>query len=128
MRRKRVKELVRIFKPAHELAYERLRILVKEDLFGAGRIKEFYERISDILRYYIEHHFSLRAPERTTEEFLYELANTNVLPESDKENLAQFLQHCDLVKFARRTQPFKLRSGRTRGRQGRISTRDCSRR
>ena len=45
--------------------------------------------------------FSLRAPERTTEEFLYELANTNVLPESDKESLAQFLQHCDLVKFAK---------------------------
>ncbi|HEC02326.1 MAG TPA: hypothetical protein ENI81_02220 [Phycisphaerales bacterium] len=101
LRRRRVKELVRIFKPAHELAYERLRALVKEDLVGAGRIKEFYERISDILRHYIEHRFSLRAPESTTEEFLFELANTNVLPESDKENLAQFLQHCDLVKFAR---------------------------
>jgi hypothetical protein len=101
LRRRRVKELVRIFKPAHELAYERLRMLVGEDLVGTGRIKEFYERISDILRHYIEHRFSLRAPERTTEEFLYELANTNVLPESDKENLAQFLQHCDLVKFAR---------------------------
>jgi len=101
LRRRRVKELVRIFKPAHELAYERLRVLVKEDLVGAGRIKEFYERISDILRHYIEHRFSLRAPERTTEEFLYELASTNVLPESDKQNLAQFLQHCDLVKFAK---------------------------
>jgi hypothetical protein len=58
LRRKRVKELVRIFKSAHELAYERLRALVKEDLVGAGRIKEFYERISDILRHYIEHRFS----------------------------------------------------------------------
>lgn len=101
LRRKRVKELVRIFKPAHELAYERLRVLVKEDLVGAGKIKEFYERISDILRHYIEHRFNLRAPESTTEEFLYELASTNVLSESDKESLAQFLQHCDLVKFAR---------------------------
>jgi len=101
LRRRRVKELVRIFKPAHEIAYERLRVLVKEDLVGAGRIKEFYERISDILRHYIEHRFNLRAPESTTEEFLHELANTNVLPEPDKKNLAQFLQHCDLVKFAR---------------------------
>ena len=101
LRRRRIKELVRIFKPAHELAYERLRILVREDLVAAGRIKEFYGRISDILRHYIEHRFSLRAPESTTEEFLYELANTNVLPESDKESLAQFLRHCDLVKFAR---------------------------
>ena len=101
LRRRRVKELVRIFKPAHELAYERLRALVKEDLVGAGKIKEFYERISDILRHYIEHRFNLRAPERTTEEFLFELASTDVLSESDKESLGEFLQHCDLVKFAR---------------------------
>lgn len=101
LRRKRVKELVRIFKPAHEIAYERLRTLVKEDLVGAGRIKEFYERISDILRHYIEHRFSLRAPERTTEEFLAELANTEVLPACEKQRLGEFLKHCDLVKFAK---------------------------
>ncbi len=101
LKRKRVKELVRIFKPAHELAYERLRALVKEDLVGSGRIKEFYERISDILRHYIEHRFSLRAPERTTEEFLAEIANTEVLPTAEKQRLGEFLQHCDLVKFAK---------------------------
>jgi len=101
LRRKQVKELVRIFKPAHEIAYERLRALVKEDLVGAGKIKEFYERISDILRHYIEHRFSLRAPERTTEEFLAELTNTDVLPATEKQRLGEFLQHCDLVKFAK---------------------------
>ena len=101
LRRKRVKELVRIFKPAHELAYERLRVLVNEDLVVVGRTKEFYERISDILRHYIEHCFSLRAPERTTEEFLAELANTDVLPPAEKQRLGEFLQHCDLVKFAK---------------------------
>jgi len=101
LRRKRVKELVRIFRPAHEIAYERLRALVKEDLVGAGRIKEFYERISDILRHYIEHRFSLKAPERTTEEFLAELANTDVLPAAEKQRLGEFLKHCDLVKFAK---------------------------
>ena len=101
LRGKRIKELVRIFKPAHEIAYERLRALVKEDLVGAGKIKEFYERISDILRHYIEHRFSLRAPERTTEEFLAELANTEVLPAAEKQRLGEFLKHCDLVKFAK---------------------------
>jgi hypothetical protein len=101
LRSKRIKELVRLFKPAHELAYERLRALVKEDLVAAGRIKEFYERISNILRHYIEHRFSLRAPERTTEEFLAELAHTDVLATADKERLGQFLEHCDLVKFAK---------------------------
>ena len=101
LRRKRAEELIRIFKPAHEVAYERLRILLKDDLIKAGRIKEFYERISNILRHYIEHRFDLRAPERTTEEFLVEIQFTNALSEPDKESLSEFLKHCDLVKFAK---------------------------
>jgi hypothetical protein len=101
LRRKRAAKFIRIFKPAHEIAYERLRILAKENLVEAGRIKEFYERISSILRHYIEHRFDLRAPERTTEEFLAELRYTDVLSESDKKSLEEFLTHCDLVKFAR---------------------------
>jgi hypothetical protein len=103
VRRRRVRELVRIFKPAHEIAYDRLRALVREDLVGAGRIKEFYERLSNILRHYIEHRFNLKAPERTTEEFLLELAGADVLPAADKERLGEFLTHCDLVKFAKHT-------------------------
>lgn len=102
-RRKKVAELVRIFKTAHEIAYDRLRILVKDDPVKAGRVKEFYERISDILRHYIEHRFELKAPERTTEEFLFELQYTDVLTSTDKDNLKEFLTHCDLVKFAKHT-------------------------
>ncbi|HIJ71058.1 MAG TPA: hypothetical protein HPP87_06815 [Planctomycetes bacterium] len=101
LRRRRISELVRIFKPAHEIAYVRLKALVKEDLVAAGKIREFYERISDILRHYIEHRFDLRAPERTTEEFLAELALSDVLAGTDKKMLEEFLTHCDLVKFAK---------------------------
>ncbi len=97
----RAKQLVRIFRPAHEVAYARLRVLVNEQLIEQGRIKEFYERISGILRYYIEDRFRLRAPERTTEEFLAELQHADVLSAPDKDALREFLTHCDLVKFAR---------------------------
>ena len=100
-KRKHVKELVRIFKPAHEIAYERLRVLVKQNLIEAGKIKEFYEGISDILRHYIEHRFELRAPERTTEEFLFEIQYSTALSMSEKESLGEFLTHCDMVKFAK---------------------------
>jgi len=100
LRKRRARELVRIFKPAHEIAYERLRALVDEKLIEAGSVKEFYERISDILRHYIEHRFELRAPEMTTEEFLDEIQYTDVLGVSDKQSLGEFLRHCDLVKFA----------------------------
>jgi hypothetical protein len=101
LRRKKNEEIIRIFKPAHEIAYNRLQALVERDLVKAGKIKEFYEQISDILRHYIEHRFNLHAPERTTEEFLAELPITNVLSQSDQEHLAEFLRHCDLVKFAK---------------------------
>jgi hypothetical protein len=101
LRRKQAEKLVRIFKPAHEIACERLRKLVEDDLIAAGRIREFYERISDILRHYLEHRFNLKAPERTTEEFLIELHSTDVLSGPDQKNLGEFLMHCDLVKFAK---------------------------
>jgi hypothetical protein len=101
LRSRRAKELVRIFRPAHELAYARLRALVAENLVEQGRIKEFYERISGILRHYIEDRFDLHAPERTTEEFLAELRFTEVLAAADKQVLEEFLTHCDLVKFAK---------------------------
>jgi len=101
LRRRRSKQLARVFEPAHEIAYERLRALIAEELIKSGRVKEFYERISNILRHYIEDRFDLRAPERTTEEFLAELQWTDSLSAPDKQCLAEFLQHCDLVKFAR---------------------------
>jgi hypothetical protein len=101
LRSRRAKELVRIFRPAHELAYARLQALVAEHLVEQGKLKEFYERISGILRHYIEDRFNLHAPERTTEEFLAELRFTETLASADKHVLEEFLTHCDLVKFAK---------------------------
>ena len=102
-RGREAKEMVRIFKSAHEIAYERLQTLVEQDLVKDGKMKEFYECISDILRHYIEHRFNLKAPERTTEEFLAELSFANVLAHPVQERLGEFLHHCDLVKFAKYT-------------------------
>jgi hypothetical protein len=90
-----------VYVPAHEIAYTNLRALIARRLVEQGRIKEFYERISGILRHYIEDRFDLRAPERTTEEFLAELGRTDVLAGPDKAVLEEFLTHCDLVKFAK---------------------------
>ena len=98
--RARNTEPVRIFKPAHELAYERLRQLQADRLIERGRTKEFYERISMIVRRYIEDRFELRAPELTSEEFLYQLGNADSLAESHKAALQDFLEQADLVKFA----------------------------
>ena len=60
-------------------------------------VEQFYTRLSDIVRRYIEGQFGLRAPERTTEEFLAEAT----LPAQHMTLLSSFLQESDLVKFAR---------------------------
>jgi hypothetical protein len=97
----RAKAVVGVYVPAHEIAYRNLQALVARNLIEQGKTKEFYERISGILRLYIEHRFNLHAPDRTTEEFLAELQTTDVLAAPDKEALGEFLTHCDLVKFAK---------------------------
>jgi hypothetical protein len=99
--RRKANEPVRVFRSAHAIALGRLKELEDEGLVSAGMLKIFYERVSNILRYYIEDRFSLKAPERTTEEFLYELKLDNTLAAGDKDSLEQFLRHCDLVKFAK---------------------------
>ena len=57
--------------------------------------------MSDTARQYLEERFEFRAPERTTEEFLHELRRTNLLSADQKNSLSEFLQQCDLVKFAK---------------------------
>jgi len=66
-----------------------------------GQPREFCIMVSDTIRYYLEERFTFRAPERTTEEFLYELRQTDLLTPDQKESLGEFLKSCDLVKFAR---------------------------
>ena len=100
-REKKTRATIRIFKPPHEIAYARLQSLIQKDLVKAGKVKEFYEGVSDILRHYIEDRFEMKAPERTTEEFLFEIRDAGVLSDADRKALAEFLTHCDLVKFAK---------------------------
>lgn len=84
-----------------EMAFKRLADLKAENLPQSGRIKEYYSRLSDIIRRYIEDRFSIKAPEMTTEEFLFQLRNSAVLGDQQKGLLREFLNGCDLVKFAR---------------------------
>lgn len=63
--------------------------------------RAFCIAVSDAIRVYLEERFDLRAPERTTEEFLRDLQTTTHLNHEQKQTLAAFLEQCDLVKFAR---------------------------
>lgn len=83
--------------PAHIRAKQKL----QEALALIGQPKPFCILVSDTLRQYLEERFEFRAPERTTEEFLHELRSTDRLTRDQKDSLGDFLQRCDLVKFAR---------------------------
>ena len=85
---------------AHQIAYNDLESLRAMDLVSKGQIKEYYYRLSNIVRHYIENRFKLMAPERTTEEFLIEMTVTGKLTGVHKELVGNFLEHCDMVKFA----------------------------
>ncbi len=83
--------------PAHIRAKRRL----QEALALLSQPREFCILVSDTVRWYLEQRFNFHAPDRTTEEFLYELRQTNLLTAQQKESLGEFLKRCDLVKFAR---------------------------
>jgi hypothetical protein len=83
--------------PAHVQAKQKLAAA----LALIGQPKEFCILVSDTIRWYLEERFEFHAPERTTEEFLQELRGTDLLNSDQKETLVEFLNRCDLVKFAR---------------------------
>jgi len=100
-RRQSAAAVLLLQRPAHVLALAALEHLQRQDLIGQERIEEFYVRVSTILRRYIELRFGLRAAEQTTEEFLVSTLTTGGLIAAHRDLLEAFLQHCDLVKFAR---------------------------
>ena len=83
--------------PPHIRAKERL----EQALLHLSDTKLFVTLVSDALRIDLEERFNLRAPERTTEEFLSDLQATPHLNAEQKLTLSDFLQRCDLVKFAK---------------------------
>jgi hypothetical protein len=85
---------------AEELAYARL--AAAERLLAEGRAREFGAAVSEAVRLYIEDRLGRRAARQTTEELLRELVREPASPLAPhRELLADFLQHCDLAKFAR---------------------------
>jgi hypothetical protein len=87
--------------PAWEKAYQQLEALRQENLLDKGLLKEFFTRVADITRHYMEDRFDTHAVHMTTEEFLYDLGITGHLNETQKAALKDFLDSCDMVKFAK---------------------------
>lgn len=68
-------------------------------------VKEFYLRITAIVRWYLEKVTGIQAPDRTTEEFLREITvdvrRRETFGDELRTRLRHFLEFADLVKFAK---------------------------
>jgi len=87
-------------RPAHEIAYERLKQLAESSLLANGEIKEYYSEISEILRQYVEGRWGVFALELTSFELLDKLRTVEI-PRECMPVCEQFLALCDFVKFAK---------------------------
>ena len=61
----------------------------------------FSVAVSDVLRTYVSGHFGFRATQQTSPEFLASIASASPFSSGDRKLLEEFLERCDLLKFAR---------------------------
>ena len=86
--------------PPHEVAIRELAGLRSRLPRELQEMPLFVVAVSGVVRRYIEGQFDVAAPDRTTEEFLSEVADRNDALGDRQEMLNPFLLACDLVKFA----------------------------
>lgn len=98
--------------PAHEVALSALEQLEQRSLVEDGKFQLYYLELTEITKGYIEGRFGIEALDRTTEEIRQELLREakRIEPLNAKE-VIDFLQACDLVKFARFAPPVEEASG-----------------
>jgi len=87
-------------RPAHEIACEALKELIKKELIQERRLEEYYSELSNIIKCYLERRFDYKTSETTTEELLMKLRDSEELSQEQKNLLKIFFTHCDLIKFA----------------------------
>ena len=88
--------------PAHLIALQELDKLKGEELWQHEKVKDYYTRLTDIVRVYIEERFTIAAMEQTSFEILasFKAKEAQVDTKSVGE-LKEILEVADLVKFAK---------------------------
>lgn len=90
--------------PPHVIALKDLDKLKTEQLWQHGKVKDYYTRLTDIVRVYIEDRFYMTAMEQTTFEILsgFTGKDSQIAGKSFNE-LKEILELADFVKFAKLT-------------------------
>lgn len=100
-KKKTKQELEKPAEPAHIIAFRELDKLKAEKLWQKDKIKLYYTKLADILRYYLWLRYDIKTLERTTLEILTSLKVSGFEDEKLYNMLADILRQADLVKFAK---------------------------
>jgi hypothetical protein len=87
--------------PAHVIAFRELEKLREEKLWQKGETKNYYTRLTEILRQYLENRFKVYSLELTTAETLDALVKSGFKKNGSYNQLNTVLTAADLVKFAK---------------------------
>ncbi len=87
--------------PAHVIAFRELDKLKEEKVWELGKVKQYYTRLTQITRHYIERQYGIPAMESTTEEILHSFRKYSTEDILLDEILKELLELADLVKFAK---------------------------
>lgn len=85
--------------PPYEEAMIQLEQLKSQQLWQAGQEKEYYTRLTDILRNYIDRRFLISAMDMTSSQII-EILKKHEETKAVNEQLSQILEVADFVKFA----------------------------
>ncbi|MFR3854000.1 MAG: hypothetical protein ACLTXP_18340 [Odoribacter splanchnicus] len=106
IRRRKEKPLFRREEPAippYVRAIQALDGLKAEKLWQEGKVKEYYTRLTDTVREYLNGELGIGAMEQTSFETLMAVENCARVNAEDRERLADLFQTADFVKFAKAT-------------------------
>lgn len=86
--------------PPYQLALNRLRKLQQQNLPQKGKTKEYYTKLTDILRSYMNRQFRIKTFEKTTAEILRQVSDDEILSKYEGV-LNSIFETADFVKFAK---------------------------
>lgn len=86
--------------PPHVKAIKALEELHHQKVWQNNKHKQYYTRLTDIIREYLEERYGVHAPEMTSDEVLEAIVQFS-LPERSVNELRHLLRSADMVKFAK---------------------------
>lgn len=87
--------------PPHIIALSDLDHIKGENLWQRGMVKEYYSKVTEVIRVYLENQFGIMALEQTTDEIMENVIAEQLISKDISDRLKDMLIRADFVKFAK---------------------------